>query len=108
MKYREGIRASASAVFLAAGLVAVVFGAVIPAEAGQARAQFTASIRIDPELVRRDLERLARSTAKDGQRVAARSLSGNAVRRAHVLPLAGGGTCYRKYVSAYRFRWICR
>ena len=76
--------------------------------AGQARAQFTASIRIDPELVRRDLERLAAKREGTSVLMASRLDAAREGRKPRVLPLAGGGTCVRKYVSANRFRWICR
>ncbi len=90
---------------LIAGLIAGLAVDLRQAQAGQARAQFNASIRIDPELVRRDLQRRSTLPARSTRATtAATSLA--RVRR--TLPLAGGGACTRAYYTATRFRWICR
>ena len=90
---------------LMAGLITGPTVDLRQAQAGQARAQFTASIRIDPELVRRDLQRRSTTLARPTQ-AATSATSLARVRR--TLPLAGGGACTRAYYTATRFRWLCR
>ena len=91
--------------------VAVVSGVMAHAGqawAGQARAQLKVGIRIDPALVERDLESLRKGKAVEATRLSARAATDVRGAAPRVLPLAGGGVCVRQYVSATRFRWICR
>ena len=96
----------------AAGIMALTLlalawsGLAIPsAKAGEARAHFRAVLRIDADLVRRDLARqqgvtvatLAASASASGARSAPRTL-----------PRAGGGLCVRRWTTRDRFRWDCR
>ena len=91
-------------------LLALTWGvAAAPrAEAGQARSGFRAVLRIDADLVRRDLAQrngkvqagvaLALATSRPSARTPA----------PQVLPRAGGGVCMRRWIGRDRFRWVCK
>ena len=87
--------------------LAIMTVAVSPAAAGRAQSGFQAVLRIDAELVRRDLERQGGSVTVEptSAPAAAKTTRSTAPR---VLPRAGGGVCVRRWVSRIRFRWVCK
>ena len=86
---------------LAGGMIGVT-----PAQAGESQARFRAVLRIDAELVRRDLERRGGVTVEPASAPASAKTTGAATPRA--LPRAGGGVCVRRWISRTRFRWVCK
>ena len=96
-------------VLLAVGLLCARAAIV---HAGQARAQFHASLRIAPALVERDLQRAKGAAAKEpsigGTPGRKSAHSSRSTRRPDVLPRAGGsGLCRKVYIFRRRFRWRC-
>ena len=75
---------------------------LVPAtQAGQAHARFSASLRIDPALVEKDLGQIDGNADQERTRRPA-------PRRSDVLPRAdGSGLCRKVFITRTRFRWRC-
>ena len=89
----------------------VAFAATPPAQAGQARAQFKASLRIDARLVERDLairKGAITSASVEPATLASAARTAPSAAAARLPRADGSGFCRRQPLGNGLWRWKCR